>query len=340
MKQINDVLSWLLLKQELLYIDSKQNQFCVDFLNSTSSEKYDLRYEPFAFFQVSDNGFIIIDGGNRPSSFYKENKLQPFEVKETGSLVNQDQDPEFLVFFKTEEGKKVYKLFEWRNKRVVVESKSRFTVVKDKAFSIIDEMLCCYNLTGELNWQYPTSGKKSSEQIEIKKIIGMFGYDLWIQLSDESFLCLNALTGKALHPHMILKEILGLDGLAIGEVHLDEESGKIRILAFSYYIEIDLATRMPAIKAKFESGWSIGKGRFYDGDMRAYFIADYPFHGKKIGNFTAGVFNTETLEIEWHYSLSGEDKHHFFVNQPQANEKFFAVKDTNDTLYLFERGVH
>jgi hypothetical protein len=59
--------------------------------------------------------------------------------------------------------------------------------------------------------------------------------------------------------------------------------------------------------------------------------------GKTIGHITAGIFNTETLEIEWYYSLSGEDRYHFFVDQPQANEKYFGVKDSKGVLYLVER---
>jgi len=336
MKQINNVLFWRLIEEELLYIDKDQNQFCVDFLNNATPVKYDLSYEPFNFFQVPENGFIIVDDDNRPSSIYKENKLLPFDMNEAGGITNQGQDPSYLVLYDGEMDDTKYKVFDWHKGQVAIEAKSPFTIVKDKALSIIDGMLHCYSLNGELNWQYDlASGKK--EQIEIKRIIGLYDHELWIQLNDKRFLLLDAITGKELTAPLDLKEMLGLDELAIGEIHLDEESSKIRILAFAYYIEIELATRRPTIKKKFEPDWAIGKGRFYDGDVRAYFIAGYPFHGKRIGNFTTGIFNTDTLEVEWYYTLSGEDKYHFFVGQPQANEKYFGVMDTNNTLNLFER---
>lgn len=337
MKQINNVFSWRLLKSELQYIDRDHKQFCVDFLNNGTPEKYDLGYEPFIFFQVPDNGSVVVDDGNRPSSIYKENKLLPFEMKEVGSLVNQEQNPEFLVFFKTENGKKTYKVFNWRANQVTIEAKNSITVVKDKALCIVGELLHCYSLDGQLDWQYNLSSGKGKDQVEIKKIIGLHQQKLWMLVKDNSFLVLDTLTGKLLFAPMNLKEALKLPALTIGDLQLDEKNGKIKIMAFSYYIEIDLATNTPEIKKKHDEGWSIGRGRFYEEDVRAYFTADYPMNGKSTGNITAGIFNTETLDIEWHYTLSGEDKHHFFVNQPQANEKYFGVKDTNDTLYLFER---
>jgi hypothetical protein len=338
MKQINNIFSWCLLKDELQYIDRDHKQFCVDFLNNAAPEKYDLSYEPFIFFQVPDNGSVIVDDGNRPSSIYKENKLMPFEMKEVGSMVNQEQDPEFPVFFKTENGKKTYKVFDWRKNQVTIEAKNSITIVKDKALCIIGELLHCYSLNGQLNWQHDlASGSKGKEQAEVKKFIGLYEQKLWMLLKDNSLLVLDTVTGKQLFAPMNLKETLKLTALTIGDMQLDEKSGRIKVLAFSYYIEIDLATYTPEIKKKHEEGWSIGRGRFYEDDVRAYFTADYPMNGKSIGNGATGIFNTETLEIEWHYTLSGEDKYHFFVNQPQANEKYFVVKDSNETLYLFER---
>jgi hypothetical protein len=72
-------------------------------------------------------------------------------------------------------------------------------------------------------------------------------------------------------------------------------------------------------------------------EIRAYFVGNNSSSRKGIGKKVAGIFNTETLKVEWHYLLPGEDRYHFFVDLPQANEKYFTVKDNNEILYLFER---
>lgn len=332
MKQINNVFVWNLLKQELMYSDDVSNMFCVDFLNNQAPEKYNLNYEPSYFYQLIDNSILIVDDINQPSSIYAGNKLHPFDMNDIGSLVIKQHDPRYLVLYKGKMEEKIYRVFDWVQNKVKIEGKRPFTIVKDKAFSIIDEVLHCYSLNGELNWRYDPGNK----QKEIKKLIGIYDDELWIQLNDESFLVLDVVTGNELFA-MNLEEIFGIPKLGIGDLHLDETSGKIRILAYWYYIEIDLATHLAEIKKKHDEVWSIGRGRFYDGDVRVYFTSAYPMLGKTIGNITAGIFNTETLEIEWYYTLPREDKYHSFENEPQANEKYFGVKDSNKTLYLFER---
>jgi hypothetical protein len=337
MKQIKNVFVWSLLKQQLLYTDDVNNMFCIDSFNE-APEKYNLSYEPSYFYQLPDGSFVIVDNVNRPSSIYSGSKLLPFNMDHIGRIVIQEQDPRYLVFYKGHMDEKVYKIFDWEKNKVNAESERPFTIVKDKALDIIDDVLYCYSLNGELNWQYkPAPIEPQLGHEDPTKIIGIYKNELWIQPNSNSFIVLDSETGKPVIPVFNLKKELGLTSFSIGNAHLDEQGGKIRIIAYSYYIEIDLATHTAEIRKKHEEGWSIGRGRFYDGDARVYFISEYPLLGKTIGHITAGIFNTETLEIEWYYSLSGEDKYHFFVDQPQANEKYFAVKDTNKTLYLFER---
>jgi hypothetical protein len=104
-------------------------------------------------------------------------------------------------------------------------------------------------------------------------------------------------------------------------------------------VEINLATHQAEIKKTHGGDWSIANGTFYPGDPRIYFTGNNTsFPSKKsIGNLTVGIFNTETLKLDWHYDFPDDDKYYFLVNRPQANEKYVAVKDTNDTLFLFER---
>jgi hypothetical protein len=169
------------------------------------------------------------------------------------------------------------------------------------------------------------------------KMIGLYKNELWIQPNKNSFIVLDAVTGKPVHPNFNVKEKLGLTEFSIGDTYLDEPGGRIKILANSYYVEINLSTHTAEIRKKHEGEWRIGNGRFYEGDVRAYFIGNNSDTRKSIGKITAGIFNTETLDIEWHFSLPDEAKNHFFVGQPQASEKYFGVKDNKEVLYLFER---
>lgn len=49
------------------------------------------------------------------------------------------------------------------------------------------------------------------------------------------------------------------------------------------------------------------------------------------------MFNTETCEIEWFYTLENDEKLNFFVDVPQANDTYFGVRGSGNKLYLFER---
>ena len=104
-------------------------------------------------------------------------------------------------------------------------------------------------------------------------------------------------------------------------------------MAYLYYIEIDTKTKKAYIKKEFKD-FSMVNGSYYGGDI-IYFVGNNK--SKSISNNITGIFNTKTLEIEWTYELEIEDKFHFFIDVPQANDKYFGVKDSENTLYLFER---
>lgn len=338
MKQIDNVFVWSLLKQQLLYTDDVNSLFCIDSLNNEAPEKYNLGYEPSYFYQLPDERFIIVDHVNKPSSIYSGNDLQPFNMDQAGRILIQEQDTRYLVLYKGHMDEKVYRVFDWVENKVIAEAKTPFTIVKNKALSIIEGVLYCYNLNGELSWQYkPGPADPQLDQEEQAKIIGIYNNELWIQPDSHNFIILSVLTGKPVIPAFNVKKELGLASFSIGNAYLDEHAGKIRIVAYSYYIEIDLATHKAVLKKKHDGDWRFENSRFYAGDPRVYFTGNNTFSTKSIGNIIAGIFNTETLEIEWQYSLPDEEKYHFFVDAPQANEKYFAVKDSNKTLYLFER---
>lgn len=174
---------------------------------------------------------------------------------------------------------------------------------------------------------------------KIEKFIGIYEQQLWILFSNNRFVVLDVESGKELFQIEDLKTTLNVEGLKVGEVFMDHAREKLLILAFKYYIEIDLKTRKCSIvKILEQDGWYIGKGTYYEGDNNIYFCgrrSDIKFHS--IGNTSAGIFNTETYEVEWHYTLEREEKNYFFVDVPQANNKYFGVKDCENTLFLFER---
>ncbi|WP_207515173.1 hypothetical protein [Longitalea luteola] len=338
MRQINNVFVWSLLEKQLFYTDDVNNLFCIDALNNEASEKYNLSYEPSYFYQLPDERFIIVDHVNKPSSIYSASKLEPFNMDEAGRIAIQEQDARYLVLYKGHLDEKVYRIFDWVKNKVTAEAKTPFTIVKDKALSFNEGVLNCYNLQGELSWQYkPGAADPQLDKDEPAKMIGLYKNELWIQPNSNSFMVLDVLTGKPVIPVFNVKEELGLTSFSIGNAYLDEHAGKIRIIAYSYYLEVDLATHKALLRKKQEGGWRIENSRFYAGDPRVYFTGNNTFSATSMGNIMAGIFNTETLEIEWHYSLPDDDKYHFFVDAPQANEKHIAVKDSNKTLYLFER---
>lgn len=337
MKQIKNVLAWSLLQDELLYTDNVNNLFISDALNDDAPEKYSLNYSPTFFYRISDNGFVIVDELNHPASIYAGKKLLPVDWADAGDIFINKQDPRYLVLYKGEMEDQVFRIFDWVEKKVMMEAEKPPTIVKGKAFLIGNGVLRCFTLDGSLNWQYkPGAADPQFVHTAPAKIIGIYNNELWVKVNDNSFIVLDADTGKAILPNFNVTEKLG-GGFSMGEVHLDEQGNKLRILAYLYYIEIDLVTHTAAIKKKYDDNWSIGAGRFYEGDVSVYFVGNNSSSGKGIGKKVAGIFNTQTLEVEWYYALPGEDRFHFFVDQPQANKKYVAVKDSNETLYMFER---
>jgi len=155
-------------------------------------------------------------------------------------------------------------------------------------------------------------------------------------LTDDRFVVVNVDTGATLLGPIAMKEIVGLPASA-GQLHIDEKRGRLKVLAYSYYIEIDLVTYKPVIVRKHDNDWVIRFGQFFE-DTRICFIGNNRGGNQQsIAELSVGIFNTKTYEIEWCYTFPDEDKYYFLMKGPQANEKYVGVRDTNDTLHLFER---
>ena len=170
------------------------------------------------------------------------------------------------------------------------------------------------------------------EETKLEKFIGVYENELWILFSGNRILVLDINTGEELYQFESLNKTLDTS-FFINNCFLDETTGVIKILAYLYYIEIDTKTKEAFIKKEFND-ISMVNGSYYGGDS-IYFVGNNK--SKSISNNITGIFNTKTLDIEWSYELEIKDKFHFFVDVPQANDKYFGVKDSENTLYLFER---
>lgn len=175
-----------------------------------------------------------------------------------------------------------------------------------------------------------------TKEIKNAQFIGVFNNELWILLPNSEIIALNTQNGELIDRIYLIKKF-ELNSLAIETIHMDIANAKIKFFAYKYYIEIDLITRKPEIKAYFgknEKDWFIARSTFYEGDDNLYFI------GRKDGalfNPTAGIFNTKTFTIDWYYDLQVEEYLYTFTDPPQANKDYFGVKDNKDNLYLFKR---
>jgi hypothetical protein len=178
----------------------------------------------------------------------------------------------------------------------------------------------------------------SNKENEIKSLIGVFKNYFWYVTANNTFKSIDIISQKENAKIITISGNLFLSQLTFGVIFMDNFCQKIKILAYKYYIEIDLQDKKIEIKKEFEDGWSIGNGRFYEGDKYVYFCGTENGYTKKsIGNNTTGIFNTETCEIEWFYTLEDDEKFNFFVDVPQANDTYFGVRASENKLYLFER---
>lgn len=188
--------------------------------------------------------------------------------------------------------------------------------------------------------QYYDAGFCRYEDVELEQFIGVFNNELWILFSGNRILVLDIETGKEVYQYESLETILETS-FSIKNCFVDEQRGVVKVLAYRYYIEIEMTSKKSQIKKDFGDlsvgGFTVVDGSYY-GDQYIYFVGcKYNSEKLSIGNNLAGVFNTSTLEIEWMYELEVKEKNHFFIGVPQANDKYFGVKDSESSLFLFER---
>jgi len=295
------------------YFEDSDSIFTID-----EKGNYSILFDNQIFICNSENYYIYNDLNNYPSiniSNLQNNVLINKHVISHYNLLNEHQ--EFIHFF--------YQTF---NKDYHIES----TI---SAIEIYKNDMAKLNLwTYQFNFpKYYHEGYCDYRETQLEKFIGVYDNELWVLFSANRILVLDINTGKELHQFEALNKTLETP-FFINNCFLDATNGTIKILAYLYYIEIEIETKKASIKKHFKD-FSMVNGSYYGGDT-IYFVGNN-HKSQSISNNIAGIFNTKTLEIEWSYELEVKDKNHFFIDVPQANDNYFGVKDSENTLYLFER---
>lgn len=332
-----------LIEDHIWVVSSNENR--VKILLSFDEEKtYDLSFKPTRIFNSNESSYYIINNLNKIICKVQQGILEYIECDYRMELQKQNTE-KFIIYFK-ENDTKYYGIldsqsFELLWKRSLTNS---IKIIHSQIFHEDYVAIYKYLINGDVDWQHPFSfppyldGFETEKPTQVEQFIGIYKNELWVLFSNNRFLVLDVATGEELYQIENLKENLHLEGLVIGDVFMDEINNKIKILAYLYYIEIDLECRNTEIKKTHTDGLVIGKGQFYEGDKYVYFNGSKDISNKKsIGNNVTGIFNTDTTEVEWVYTIEEDKKHTFFVDKPQANEKYFGVRDSNDTLHLFDR---
>jgi len=264
---------------------------------------------------------------------------------EKNFIVRDSQDQYFAYLTHDEDYNSIFKIFNSIenklypfsilniNKYKIIKN-SRIIVENNNDIALYDYLKNINFWTYQFNFpKYYHEGYSDYEETRLEKFIGVYEDELWILFSGNRILVLDIHTGEERHQFESLNKTLNTS-FFINNCFLDKTTGVIKILAYLYYIEIDIRTKEVSIKKEFKD-FSMVNGSYYGGDT-IYFVGNNN-KSQSISNNITGIFNTKTLEIEWSYELEVKDKNHFFVDVPQANATHFGIKDSENTLYLFER---
>lgn len=259
-------------------------------------------------------------------------------------IVRDSQAQYFSYLTYDEEYNSIFRIFNSNENKLYnlsILNINKYKIIKNSLVIVENNnRIALYDYLKNTNlWSYQFSFPKyynelhlDYEETKLEKFIGIYDNKLWILFSGNRILVLDINTGEELYQFESLNKTLDTS-FFINNCFLDETTGVIKILAYLYYIEIDTKTKNTCIKKEFKD-FSMVNGSYYGGDI-IYFVGNNK--SKSISNNITGIFNTKTLEIEWTYELEIKDKFHFFIDVPQANDKYFGVKDSENTLYLFER---
>jgi hypothetical protein len=182
---------------------------------------------------------------------------------------------------------------------------------------------------GEILWKIPQPEVEKpygyNSLTNIKKILGIYKGNLWVQLPDSRILGLDMENGKINHElnHFYFSSIP--DGIFL------DNKGKIIIFHYNIYAEfsLDSLTFMVDKNLGSEKDLIIRQVTYKSGDKNLYFT------GNKDNSFEPnvyGVFNTETHTIQF---LKERDANMgYFYQAPQVNNELFAILDEKGNLII------
>lgn len=188
-----------------------------------------------------------------------------------------------------------------------------------------DKVLWTFNLDGfpaYQNWD----GNMTNPIIE--KILGLYKTQLWIQVSGFRLLGIDINSGKLIN---------NVEDVIKGKKdnnYLDISKGVIITLSHDYYSEFDLDNLQvkKQIVLDNENGLKINGFSFYQGDNNLYFYGN--MDNSNFPN-AFGIFDRDQEEITFYQKA--DSKNQYFFETPKANNSLVAIKDSNNTLFVFDK---
>lgn len=163
---------------------------------------------------------------------------------------------------------------------------------------------------------------------KIEKIFGLHNNTFWFQLTGFRLIGLDMFTGELKH---------NLENIVKGgknNNHLDINNGILITLSHDYYSEFDLDNLQvkKQIVLDNENGLKINGFSFYQGDNNLYFYGN--MDNSNFPN-AFGIFDRDQEEITFYQKA--DSKNQYFFETPKANNSLVAIKDSNNTLFVFDK---
>lgn len=183
---------------------------------------------------------------------------------------------------------------------------------------------------GEILWAIPQPVVEKPYGYQgltnIKKVLGIYKENLWVQLPDSRVLALDVVTGKA--KHKIVNEAyfcIDVNGISFGN------NGLIYILGFDLFICFNLNTLSFLDELIFPDNIRVTNSKII-GSQELSFIAQKD--GSSEPN-AYGIFDTETQSIT--FLKEKEADMGYFYEAPQVNDEIFAILDDKGNLIIHKR---
>lgn len=212
-----------------------------------------------------------------------------------------------------------------------------------------EELILFIDIEFNLVWQFNVKNLAQYKEISgelctprVEQIIGIYNDLLWIHIGGFRLIALNVATGELIYQTETIPVLSGLSKeegyhFNLRIIHLDEQSGVLKMFAHRYYIEFDINRMQAVVKKDFgkgmEDAWRIMRSVFYQSEPnKLFFCGCY----KALRNPNAfGIFDTEKAEIIWYETKKPDEG--FFYNPPQANDKLLVALDDQQNLFIYDR---